>query len=285
MNILKREALKWLAVKTILKDQRYAYIMLDEASIAEKLESRGSSSYSTTPRTSLLALSRKVNSDLDLISQMMSQIDKRAQWLGDVPMLCIGHYYPASTIPEYFEYQVWDSGLDTVVTAYEMDGDFARKWVFPRYNTNDVPIPDDTIQQWVGFFGLTKRDYKQFEAEMNGRQIVIKEKSKPEPRLWSFGYYKREGTPILWENKRYVVASPPEWDIDKRSWVHTLIERGEESEVEEEISEEELKARRKILQGNIDVINDSTKSFLKEQGIQNEQDIHTEDKKLYTNDD
>src|SRR2546427_819546 len=65
--ILRRSSLKWLAVKTILKDTRYALMFPDEASLAEDLESRGSHAYSTAPRTWLIALSRKINVDLDML--------------------------------------------------------------------------------------------------------------------------------------------------------------------------------------------------------------------------
>src|ERR1700678_1610876 len=90
------DILKWLAVKTLFansKDietkklgQRYCKVIMDEASL-QGLESRGSASKASVPNTYLIALSRKVNIEFDLISQLMSMIDKRGQWLTDNDIL------------------------------------------------------------------------------------------------------------------------------------------------------------------------------------------------------
>src|SRR5712692_460428 len=114
--ILRRWSLRWLAIKTILKDTRYVLMFPDEASLAEDLESRGSHSYSAAPNTWLIALSRKLNSDINMLTQMMSMVDKRVQWLGDQFVLCIGHYVPETSppIPESFEYRVFNNQLQRI---------------------------------------------------------------------------------------------------------------------------------------------------------------------------
>lgn len=159
---LRRESFKWLAIKTILKDRRYAYMVTDEAALAEDLESRGSHAYETAPKTYLVALSRKTNIDLDVISQMISMTDKRVQWLADVPVLCTGHYY-ADVYPkrvDFFEYQLYGTDLKTPLAAYDLGGSEAYRWIFPRFDTNDVPLNEDRIRQWVLHFDLSSKDSK-----------------------------------------------------------------------------------------------------------------------------
>ena len=165
--ILRRSSLKWLAVKTILKDTRYALMFPDEASLAEDLASRGSHAYSTAPRTWLIALSRKINVELDMLTQMMSMIDKRAQWLGDFYWLCIGNYIPetAPPMPESFSYQIFDRDLKKI-NAFDISGEDATRWLFPRFITEDVPLSDARIRQFIDFFEIEDEDKKEFALDM-----------------------------------------------------------------------------------------------------------------------
>jgi len=165
--ILRRSTLKWLAVKTILKDTRYALMFPDEASLAEDLESRGSHAYSTAPRTWLIALSRKINVDMDMITQMMSMVDKRAQWLGDFYTLCIGHYFPETSppVPQSFEYRVHDPNLKPI-NGFEIAGEDAMRWIFPRFITEDIPLSDARIRQFIEFFGIEDEDKREFALDM-----------------------------------------------------------------------------------------------------------------------
>jgi len=166
-TILHRDSLRWLAVKTILKDSRYALFFPDEASLAEDLESRGSHSYSTVPRTWLIALSRKINIDNFLVTQMMSMVDKRVQWLGDFYTLCIGHYIPETVppIPQYFEYKIHNENMQQI-NGFEIDGEEARQWLFPRFHTADIPISEARTKQIMDFFAITDEDKREFAKDM-----------------------------------------------------------------------------------------------------------------------
>ena len=234
MAILRRESLRWLAVKVILQDKRYAFLGTDEAAISEDLESRGSSSFQSAPKTYLIALSRKVTTDIKMVSQMMSMIDKRAQWLADVPILCSGHYYEGTNIPEYFDYQVYDASLTKVIHNFEIDGNDARRFLFPRFVTEDIPMSEEKLKLFADYFNIGDADKKQFEYDMALKRIKVKESFKSESVEWRSKFYKKKGTYIRYNGDHYQVALPPEFDTIAFEWVHLLVPRFPELELLEE---------------------------------------------------
>jgi hypothetical protein len=96
-------------------------VIVDETAISG-LEARGSGMYSLN--TYLLALSRKLNVDIELISQLMSMADKRAQWLSDYYTLC-----EAMRDLGYFRYRNYDSEYHRTTTQ-RIWFDFARQYLF-----------------------------------------------------------------------------------------------------------------------------------------------------------
>jgi hypothetical protein len=232
--ILRRESLRWLAVKVILQDKRYALLGTDEAAISEDLESRGSSSFQSAPKTYLIALSRKVTTDIKMVSQMMSMIDKRAQWLADVPILCTGHYYEGTNVPEYFDYQVYDASLTKVIHNFEIDGNDARRWLFPRFITEDIPMSEEKLKLFADYFNIGEADKKQFLYDMMLKRIKVKESFREESVTWSSKFYKKKGTYILYNGLHYQVALPPEFNSITYEWEHLLVPRFPELELLEE---------------------------------------------------
>ena len=282
MAILRREGLKWLATKTVLKDRRYAYLITDETAIAEDLES-GLVSSSNAPKTYLIALSRKVTTDIDMITQMLSMVDKRAQWLADVPMLCLAHNFPESNKVDYFEYQIWDQGLNRVINSWDVDGDFASRWLFPRFETGDVPLSDDKLRLFEAFFNITEADKKQFQYDMAGKRVKVIPKAS-EPIEHRSRWMRKKGTRILIDKKHYEVMIQPEFDSLRLEWIHQVVPRFEEFEIEEIDEEEQLrKAKAEYLKvqtsdgineviadlvKNVDVTSEDIKDYKAETGYQ-----------------
>lgn len=136
----QEDILKWLALKLIKRDLTPMELYVDEAAQAG-LESRGSGLKSTDSR--LITLARKANVHLFLASQLMSMMDKRAQWNWDFAVDCEAHYVTeesmASFMPDYFTYGIYDSDFRFQKTL-TLFGDDAAKRIFPMFDTMQVPL-------------------------------------------------------------------------------------------------------------------------------------------------
>ena len=175
--LYKNDILKWLAVKTIFASSNdpdkvkagrlYANVNMDEAAI-QGLESRGSASRASVPNTYLLALSRKVNVDLKLLTQLMSMIDKRGQWISDYDVLCEASaskfYENGIEYPTQFNYRVYKNLK--LVNIKRLNGYFAKEWLYDKYDTNDVPLTPAMIADFIEYYEIKRDDYTEYRREM-----------------------------------------------------------------------------------------------------------------------
>lgn len=136
----QEDILKWLALKLIKRDITPMELYVDEAAQAG-LESRGSGLKSTDSR--LITLARKANVHLFLASQLMSMMDKRAQWNWDFAIDCEAHYITeeamASFMPDYFSYGIYDSDF-RFQKSLTLFGEDADRYIFPMFDTMQVPL-------------------------------------------------------------------------------------------------------------------------------------------------
>jgi hypothetical protein len=136
----QEDILKWLALKLIKRDLTPMELYVDEAAQAG-LESRGSGLKSTDSR--LITLARKANVNLFLATQLMSMMDKRAQWNWDFSIDCESYYITpeamARFIPDYFSYDVYDSDFN-FQKNWKILGADAERYIFPMFDTMQVPL-------------------------------------------------------------------------------------------------------------------------------------------------
>jgi hypothetical protein len=136
----QEDILKWLALKLIKRDLTPMELYVDEAAQAG-LESRGSGLKSTDSR--LITLARKANVNLFLATQLMSMMDKRAQWNWDFSIDCESYYITpeamARFIPDYFSYDVYDSDFN-FQKNWKILGMDAERYIFPMFDTMQVPL-------------------------------------------------------------------------------------------------------------------------------------------------
>ena len=110
-------------------------IVIDEAAISG-FESRGSGLYSLN--SYLLALSRKLNVDIILISQLMSMIEKRGQWLADFYWLCEARLIPDTRQVDYFRYRIYNEEYRKT-NEFHLSGEDAMNNLFGQFETFDIP--------------------------------------------------------------------------------------------------------------------------------------------------
>lgn len=163
---------KFLAIKLIKKDKHYLLAIEDEAAQAG-LESRGSGSKGSALESRVITLVRKSHSDLILISQLMSMLDKRAQWLGNLYVLCEAVFEADNDtpFPDYFDYTVFDSKLREI-GGFSIDFQLCIKYVFPHMDTDDIPYFDKLKDQWEKWYAITQADYDEFDKVMEEKPLL-----------------------------------------------------------------------------------------------------------------
>jgi energy-coupling factor transporter ATP-binding protein EcfA2 len=163
---------KFIAIKLIKEDKRYAFCVEDEAAQAG-LESRGSGSRGSALESRVITLARKAHVDLVLISQLMSMIDKRAQWLGNIYVLCEALFEDDNDtpFPDCFQYTVFDSKLKEL-GGFEVDFDDCVTYVFPHMDTDDIPYAEKLKEQWTQWYNITEKDYEQFDNIMEEKPML-----------------------------------------------------------------------------------------------------------------
>lgn len=139
------------------------YVVVDESAISG-LEARGSGLYPLN--TYLLALSRKINVDCELVTQMMSMADKRAQWLSDFYCLC-----EFNRLKQWFHYQYYNSEYQKT-TSYHIRYEFAKQYLFPKFDTTDIPNYDELALAFRSQFNITDDDMALYEDIKEGRPHV-----------------------------------------------------------------------------------------------------------------
>lgn len=197
-------------------------VIVDETAITG-LEARGSGMYALN--TYLLALSRKLNVDCELISQLMSMADKRAQWLSDFYTLC-------EAFPDlgYFRYRNYDSEFHKTTTA-RIDFEFARENLFPKFDTTDIPNYDELALSFRAFYQISDDDMKLYEDIRDGKPHIQPgtQVEKPVERYYldrksmrpPMGRYP--GETVVIDNHRYEVLQR-DWLSDSGKYRYRLRE-------------------------------------------------------------
>ena len=203
------------------------YVVVDESAISG-LEARGSGMYPLN--TYLLALSRKINVDCELVTQMMSMADKRAQWLSDYYCLC-----EFQRRKQWFHYQYYNSEY-AKTTAYHISYDFAKQYLFPKFDTTDIPNYDELALAFRSQFNITDDDMSLYEDIKDGRPHVAAENVIAEPHEMFYldrkvlrapmGRYPGDTVIIVEEdgaNRRYEVLQR-DWLADRGKYRYRLRE-------------------------------------------------------------
>ena len=159
---------KFIAIKLIKEDKKYAMVTTDEAAQAG-LESRGSGSKSQALETRVITLARKAHVDDLIVSQLMSMIDKRAQWLANEYVLCEAKFDSDNfTIaPDYFEYTVYDSNLKEI-NGFTLEAADCAKYLWPDMDTDDIPFAQALKAQWIHYYDIAPADEAEFIDIMEG---------------------------------------------------------------------------------------------------------------------
>lgn len=196
----KPEILKFLATKLIAEGGEKPYeiapdgtirivprktkiakmlVIVDETAISG-LEARGSGTASPLP-TYLLALSRKINVDCELITQLMSMSDKRAPWLSDFFTLC-------ESFPDYgyFRYRNFDSNYQRTSTQ-RIYFDFAREYLFPKFDTTDIPNYDELSAALKISYQISEDDMQAYFDIRDGKKHISPQNVTSKARdMWIF---------------------------------------------------------------------------------------------------
>jgi hypothetical protein len=198
------------------------FVVVDEGAISG-LEARGSGLYPLN--TYLLALSRKINVDCELVTQMMSMADKRAQWLSDYYCYC-----EADRRRQFFHYQYYDANYNRT-QSYHIGFDFAKQHLFPKFDTTDIPNYDELALAFRSQFNITDDDMRLYEDIKDGVrhipaesvQVEAKEMFYLERRALRQPMGRYPGETVLIENKRYEVLQR-DWSDDAGKYRYRLRE-------------------------------------------------------------
>lgn len=218
-SIFIPDILKWLGMKLIRKDETWCEVFIDEAAIAG-LESRGSYKEARALDSYLFTLSRKVNANIFLSSQLLSMIEKRSQWISDFYILCESQYEPTSPLPDRFEYTVYDNTL-TEVNTLEIDGEDARNYLFRRFRTQEIPFQERLERDFISYYGISERDLEIYDEVMG---IEPTEKVEQEKEKLQYIWEKKSfilGMTIWQGGEKFTIAEKS-YNMDKASWQYGL---------------------------------------------------------------
>lgn len=157
------DVVRFLAVKFIKEggkpgsQRTYMLVIIDEAN-SVGFESRGSGF--DPGDTMLLQFARKLKVDIDVISQLLSMVDKRGQWLAAFYVLC--RAVMENDKPAQFEYKIYNEALEYQKTEY-LNGDFAQKWIFPTFDTYDIPNYDELALQLIKDKKIKSDDLEEYD--------------------------------------------------------------------------------------------------------------------------
>jgi hypothetical protein len=172
------DILKFLASKYIQKDFTPIEVDIDEAALAG-LESRGSNTAKRALDSYLFTLARKVGANIRLLSQLLSMIEKRTQWISDYYVLCEASFKDNPFIPEKFVYTIYDTNL-VRVNSFEVFGREAAQYLFPRFRTEEIPFQEQFARDLKPYYGVTDEDLAAFDEIMG--IVRDKEPAHPKPK-------------------------------------------------------------------------------------------------------
>jgi hypothetical protein len=215
------DILKFLATKYIMKDFAPIEVDIDEAALAG-LESRGSFSKDRALDSYLFTLARKARANVRLLSQLLSMVEKRTQWISDYYVLCESSFGNDPHIPERFVYTVFDTNLKKV-NQFDVYGEDAAYWLFTRYRTQEIPFQDQFAKDLTRYYGVTDDDCAAFDEIMG---IVRKpdpdrEKNLPETKTIMRTKSLYVNSIIVYEGKRWVVVNK-EFDANHDAYNYDL---------------------------------------------------------------
>lgn len=197
------DILKFLATKYVQNDFSPLEVDIDEAALAG-LESRGSFKKERALDSYLFTLARKVNANIRLLSQLLSMIEKRTQWISDYYVLCEAVYGQDPDLPDKFQYKVFDTNL-VPVNRMEVYGWEAAQYLFPRFRTQEIPFQEQFAHDLIGYYGITEEDRGAFDEIMG-----IKREEPPGKRLPLIKHIDipraiRPDEIVTWDKKRWVI--------------------------------------------------------------------------------
>lgn len=195
-------------------------IIIDEAAISG-FESRGSGVGSPL-HTYLLALSRKLNVDIVLISQLLSMSDKRAQWLADFYWLCEAKNVPGTRTLDHFRYRVYDEKYDKT-NEFHVSRQDAMDYLFGRFDTYDVPNYEALADAYTIQYQITDEDIEFYKDIRDHRQHI------PQPVSENVEVFKMRkplrGPSRRWPGETFLSTRPNElhgqvrrWEVLQRDW-------------------------------------------------------------------
>lgn len=213
------DILKWLAMKLMRQDETWVECFIDEAAIAG-LESRGSYKEARALDSYLFTLSRKVNANIFLSSQLLSMIEKRSQWISDFYILCESKYEPDYPLPDRFEYTVYDNTL-TEVNVMEIAGDDARDYLFRRFRTQEIPFQERLERDFISYYGISDKDLETYD-EVMGLEPREKVEAEAEKLMWAFNRKSFIlGSKIIMGGEKFTIAEKI-WNVDKEEYQYGL---------------------------------------------------------------
>lgn len=149
--------------------------IVDESAISG-FEARGSGL--SALNSYLLALSRKLNVDCELISQMMSMVEKRGQWLSDFYWLCEPSYVPGTKLLDHFRYRVYDEGYRKT-NEFHVSREDAKEHLFKNFDTWDIPNFDQLQEAFTIQYNIGDDDIALYESIKNGTKFVPQQQVEP----------------------------------------------------------------------------------------------------------
>jgi hypothetical protein len=193
-------------------------IIIDEAAISG-FEARGSGVGSPL-HTYLLALSRKLNVDIVLISQMMSMADKRAQWLADFYWLCEAKFVSGTWELDYFRYRVYDEQYRKT-QEFNLWREDAKATLFDAFDTYDIPNYEALAEAFTIEYQITDEDIQFYEDIRDHKQHIPKQ---PISENVSVFWDKKALRPPSgrWPGETFLVMGPDQqehrYEIIQRDW-------------------------------------------------------------------
>ena len=219
---------KFLAMKLMKDNKDYALVITDEAAQAG-FESRGSGSKVAALESRVITLARKAHVDLILISQLMSMIDKRAQWLSNYYILCESKFQEDNHghTPDYFEYTTYDNQLNEI-GGFELETLDAARYIWPHMDTDDVPMKKALEKSWAWYYDINPESRNRFNEIMGlqDREPVVTELEKKEyssAKNFKLPWGERLGEKLTMEGRTWSVVDRS-WNVDEKQWDYTLQE-------------------------------------------------------------
>lgn len=196
-------------------------IIIDEAAISG-FESRGSGVGSPL-HTYLLALSRKLNVDIVLISQLLSMSDKRAQWLADFYWLCEAKNVPGTRTLDHFRYRVYDEKYDKT-NEFHVSRQDAIDYLFGRFDTYDIPNYEALADAYTIQYQITDEDEQFYLDVRDHRQHIPRQPVSENVEVFKMRKALR-GPSGRWPGETFLSTRPNElhgqvrrWEVLQRDW-------------------------------------------------------------------